>query len=86
VFVKVAPDCDPIRLAQYIQTGQIGHQRQAFGGTAYGVLTEQPGVLSSDFFTNLLDMTAARARPPVDLSGRGAVGAAPGSDNSHGPR
>jgi catalase-peroxidase len=26
------------------------------GGTSYGVLTERPGVLSNDFFVNLLDM------------------------------
>ena len=27
-----------------------------YGGTAYGVFTENPGTLSTDFFTNLLDM------------------------------
>ena len=27
-----------------------------YGGTAHGVFTENPGILSTDFFTNLLDM------------------------------
>jgi catalase-peroxidase len=27
-----------------------------FGGTSRGVLTDQPGVLTNDFFVNLLDM------------------------------
>ncbi len=37
------------------------------GGSRHGVLTERPGVLSSDFFVNLLDMGTSWS--PVDESG-----------------
>ncbi|MFN9620192.1 MAG: catalase/peroxidase HPI [Synechococcaceae cyanobacterium] len=37
------------------------------GGSRHGVLTERPGVLSNDFFVNLLDM--ATSWSPVDESG-----------------
>jgi catalase-peroxidase len=37
------------------------------GGVRHGVFTERPGVLSNDFFVNLLDMATTWA--PVDESG-----------------
>jgi len=37
------------------------------GGTRYGVFTERPGVLSNDFFVNLLDM--ATTWTPTDDTG-----------------
>ncbi|MFM7512556.1 MAG: peroxidase family protein, partial [Cyanobium sp.] len=37
------------------------------GGSTHGVLTERPGVLSPDFFVNLLDMATTWA--PVDETG-----------------
>ncbi|MEC9323290.1 MAG: peroxidase family protein, partial [Actinomycetota bacterium] len=37
-----------------------------YGGTKLGVLTDQPGVLSADFFVNLLDMSTKWAPAPAD--------------------
>ncbi|WP_059022210.1 catalase/peroxidase HPI [Mycobacterium sp. M26] len=37
-----------------------------FGGTKHGVFTDKPGVLSTDFFVNLLDMSTKWAPSPAD--------------------
>ena len=37
-----------------------------YGGTKLGVLTDKPGVLSTDFFVNLLDMSTKWAPAPAD--------------------
>ena len=39
----------------YEVTGR-GHLGANHGGSSHGVFTDKPGVLSNDFFTNLLDM------------------------------
>ena len=37
-----------------------------YGGTKLGVFTDKPGVLSTDFFVNLLDMSTKWAPAPAD--------------------
>ncbi len=37
----------------------MGTPEPAFRGTGHGVLTDRPGVLSADFFTNLVDTSTA---------------------------
>ena len=50
------------------------------GGTPHGVLTKRPGVLSNDFFVNLLDMDTVWQRSATDadlLEGRDRASGAP---------
>jgi catalase-peroxidase len=49
-----------------------------FGGTRHGVLTTRPGVLTNDFFVNLLDMRTQWAAAP------GAAGMFEGRDRRTG--
>ncbi|HSF70892.1 MAG TPA: peroxidase family protein, partial [Methylotenera sp.] len=39
-----------------------------FGGTKHGVFTKKPGVLSNDYFVNLLDMSTAWKRSAADAN------------------
>ncbi len=48
------------------------------GGTAHGVFTDRPGVLTNDFFVNLLDMSTtwkSASEDRTSFEGRGASGA-----------